>query len=300
MRGEGSFSRGAINLDCFVFPEDRNVDVKVKPARLAYARAVDSQRERNRLTALLLKHSDDVCVEELGQLTANEATVNASLNILATAATTTANIVTGAQAQEILTGVGTFATASRSHLNSNVYRNTVAYAISRAITIERKRLRDSLEAHYGDSENQFTVDEAIRAANEYHGVCSFYKGLELVLASVEGDQRSREAQAREAQIDELEEQIRSYQEQMRASDGQDALYLEKIKELLDRIQKLRLAGVPLPDRSEDATNETETDAETETETGNETETEPAGDPGTGTDPAAEPEAETEQPEEESD
>jgi hypothetical protein len=243
VRGVGSYSAGAINLDCFRFPEDLNA---AQP-RLAYARAVGSERERNRLTALLLKHSDDICVEEMGRLTSNEAAVNASLNILGTAATTTANIVTGNQAQQILTGVGTFAGASRSHLNSSVYRNTMAYAISRAITLERQRLRTAIEARYAQSPANFTVDDAIRSANEYHGVCSFYKGLELVLASVEGDQRSRDLQARRTQVDELEQQIRRYREQMRGLSDEDAgPYRRRIEELLGRIQTLTLAMAPPP------------------------------------------------------
>ena len=283
LRGMGGYSRGAIDLDCFQFPEDsdepvsamgttllcrpiRGEDGKVReglscepvvetregPARLdrsklAYSKAAKDKTSRNRLTALLMKHSDDICTRELGMLTSNQATTNAALNTLATAATTTANIVTGEQAKSILTGIGTFSGATRSHLNADVYRNTVAYAISRAITLERKRLRDAIEARYDHLPANFTVDDAIRAANEYHGICSFYKGLELVLASVEGDQRTRDAEARRAQIDELEERIRKYREQrsvLKTGSPDIALYDANIAELMDRVQDLTLAAVP--------------------------------------------------------
>ena len=254
VEGAGGYFPGAIDLDCFKFPEDgEKLDPKnqspncpVLTSATAYARAVGCKRERNRLTALLLKHSDDICVREMGSLTADQATTNASLNILATAATTTANIVTGDQAKSILTGVGTFATASRSHINADVYRNTVAYAVSRAISIERKRLRDLIEGRYKDTVDIFTVDDAIRAANEYHGVCSFYRGLELVLASVEGDQRTRDAQMRREQIEELERQITQYRSLLsNKAGGEDAkTYTDKIAELVDQIQRLTLAGIP--------------------------------------------------------
>lgn len=280
VRGVGSYSRGAIDLDCFVFPENRpqhaasqaaaaeaafaeaaaapsadGSSSRVRPARasipgqLAYARAVESKRERNRLTALLLKHSDDICVEEMGRLTANEATLNTSLSILATGATTAANIVTGELAQQILTGVGTLSGASRSHFNSHVYRNTFAHAISRAITIERLRLRGLLEARYTTNEVDFTVDEAIRAANEYHGACSFYKGLELVLASVEGDQRSRDALLRQTQIDAIDQEIRRQQEAMERVSGDDKKpYRDAIAALNVRRSAILLAGIPAPPR----------------------------------------------------
>ena len=250
MRGVGSYSRGAIDLDCFVFPEDQ-VQPGITPTPtagwLAYRRAAAGRTERNRLTALLLKQSDDICVEDMGRLTANEATVNTSLSVLATGATTAANIVTGDLAQQILTGVGTLAGATRSHLNSYVYRNTFAYAISRAITIERHRLRGLLEARYGLTPDQFTVDEAIRAANEYHGACSFYKGLELILASVEGDQRSRDAQARLAQIEAIDQEIARQNAQLLSITG-DARkpYDERINSLHAQRQALVLAGAQSP------------------------------------------------------
>lgn len=297
--GVNSYSSGAVNLDCFMFPEDRprnesslsdreqwnlreqeeapsnaagSATTRQPPVRatrstghttgpLAYSRAVRSPRERNRLAALLLKHSDDICVEEMGRLNSNESAVNTSLSILATAATTTSNIVTGELAQSILTGVGTLAGASRSHIAAHVYRNTFAYAVSRAITLERQRLRAQHEARRGQNTTLYTVDEAIRAVNEYHGVCSFYKGLELVLASVEGDQRSRDAQMRLAQISAIEQQIREQRAAMADLKPEDrAAYVTRINRLEDQKQGLVLAGAQLPDeqRADQTTTTTTT------------------------------------------
>lgn len=250
LRGVGSFSRGAIDLDCFVFPEDvRRPGVTDTPTvgQLAYRRAAAGQAERNRLTALLLKHSDDICVEEMGRLNSNEATVNTSLSVLGTGATTAANIVTGELAQQILTGIGTFAGATRSHFNSYVYRNTFPHAISRAIALERQRLRGLLEARYTQPITTFTVDEAIQAANEYHGVCSFYKGIELVLASVEGDQRSRDALLRQTQVDAIDQEIRRQLDAMeRAPEANKQSYRDSIAALNTRRSNLVLAGIPSP------------------------------------------------------
>lgn len=259
VRGVGSYSRGAIDLNCFYFPEDTLAVAAASAAakdgvtppstapRLAYARAVDDERDRNRLTSLLLKHSDDTCVEEMGRLTANEATVNTSLSMLNTGVTTAANIVSGELAQQILTGIGTFAGASRSHFNSYVYRNTFPHAISRAISIERQRLRGLIEARYTDNTRVFTVDEAVRSANEYHGICSFYKGLELVLASVEGDQRSRDALVRQTQVDVIDQEIRRQEQALATADEPNkAGYRTTIANLNLRRSTLLLAGIPDP------------------------------------------------------
>lgn len=264
-RGPYDYHIGAINLDCFRFPEDwgnrsttneqiaqhtseradiemRNADAArtrfrdatsarrsataatLSPATpsvdppslpslrpwLAYSRAATNRVDRNRLTEILLKHSDDICTTEMGRITANQATVNASLNILATGATTVANIVTGDQAQSILTGIGTFAGASRSHINADVYRNVFAHAISRAITTERDKQRDAIVARYNEEPETFTIDAAIRAVNRYHGQCSFYRGLDLLLSAVENNttlERSLRERERQVQIGQIEEEI---------------------------------------------------------------------------------------------
>jgi hypothetical protein len=186
-RGRSDFRRGAINLDCFRFPEDWDQpNIPDDPrAHLAYTHAATNRLARNRLTSILLSQSDEICTIELGQLTANEATVNSSLSILDSGFTTAANIVSGTLARSILTGVANVAGSSRDHLNAHVYRSQFSYALARAIIIERDRLRRELEARFDTAPEAFSIDAAIRAVNEYHSTCSFYRGLSLVIASVE-------------------------------------------------------------------------------------------------------------------
>ena len=186
VRGRSDFRPGAINLDCFRFPEDWEQPAVDDPrAHLAYTRAATNRVARNRLTSILLSQSDEICTIELGQLTANEATVNSSLSILDSGLTTAANVVSGTLARSILTGVANVAGASRDHLNAHVYRSQFSYALARAILIERDRLRRELEGRFDATPEAFSVDAAIRAVNEYHSTCSFYRGLSLVIASVE-------------------------------------------------------------------------------------------------------------------
>lgn len=254
--GDGDYNgirNVVINLDCFQFPEDRRYpSVNSRSERqTAYAEAVSSEAARNRLTDIILGNSNLVCTVEMGQLTGNEALVNTSLNILGTAATTAANIVTGGQASSILTGIGTLSHASRSHIAADVYRNTFSYAISRAITIERQKLLRELRARYGEKTTSFSVDEAIRLANEYHTTCSLYRGLALVLESVEGDRRSQEAQARRARIQELQDQVRQLIDQKnRMGEANTTRIQGLIDQLNARIVQLQLADAPAEGNSE--------------------------------------------------
>lgn len=198
---------GAIDLDCFVFPEADGVeyaDDGGKPRRyrvrdrslLAYSQATVSPDARNRLTSILVKQSDDICVQELGRLTANEATTNATLSILGTGFSTAASIVSGELAKSILAGASSVASASRDHINVHVYRNTIAQAVSQVIAAERRTMLGDIQKRYGDQTTQWSIDDAIRDVNAYHAQCSFYKGLELLLKAA--DDRSYLASYRAA------------------------------------------------------------------------------------------------------
>jgi hypothetical protein len=219
-----------------MFPEDLRPPTGVTEGQLAYARAVESKRERNRLSALLLKHSDDLCTVELGRLNSNEATVNTSLSVLTTTLTTVANIVTGERASEILTGAATVASGSRDHINVHVYRNQVAYAVSRAIALERQTRREAIESRYIDAPDLWTVDDAIRAVNAYHQQCSFYKGLELLLASVESKANADRYMDKREKQNEVDDLVREIAAEEAALD--DAQVSER-EPILTRINALK-------------------------------------------------------------
>ena len=168
---------GSVNLDCFRFLE--------KPGR-AYDSAVFDEDYRNRLVEILLKHSDDACEHQLGKLTADEATVNTSLGIAASGFAASASIVSGELAKSILAGISGFAGASRDHINVNVYRNQIAAAIGQAIQVQRDVLKKEIRGKYNSTRTSWSIDAGIRDVNEYHQTCSFHKGIELVLSSVQG------------------------------------------------------------------------------------------------------------------
>ncbi len=224
-----------VDLNCFQFPGSQ------KPA---YQDAVSDQTARNRLVSLLMARSDTICTEEMGELSANEATTTFGLDVISTAATTAANIVTGDQARQILTGAGTLAGASRSHVSADIYRQTVSHAISRAIFLERQRLRSAIEGRFTQTHSEYVIDQAIRDVVEYHNTCSFYRGLELVLASVEGTPTERDAAERRAKIAELEQRAAWYRAQMVGLSGTEKeTYSNRLKAILDRIDALTFARV---------------------------------------------------------
>jgi len=197
---DGDMEAGAINLDCFYFPED-NDKSRRQGAKTAYARAAELKTDqylkadaaaklildnerivlRNRLAEILFKRSTDICSLEMGRLVANEGTANVALTTLDSIFSTTSTIVSGTQAKSILSGLAGVANAGRSTVRAEIYRNTLAPAISRAITNERKKVHDAIEGKLSTkSANDYNVDQMIADINDYHQICSFYRGLTLV------------------------------------------------------------------------------------------------------------------------
>lgn len=170
---------GAINLDCFNLPDQTDATAYKKSA------GEKDGTFRNRLASILMKQSDDVCTLELGRLTANEATVNTTLSILATSFATTSTIITGKTAKSILSGLAATSSASRGHINAEVYRNTLSTAVGRAIRLDRDRQKALLLANFVKTNKVYSVDQMVMDVNAYHQTCSFYYGLSLVVQAVD-------------------------------------------------------------------------------------------------------------------
>lgn len=172
----GDTNGGAINLDCFRFKGE---------TQLAYSQAAKDRGYRNRLASILINESNTVCTREIGDLTAHEAMVNAGLATATTAFSTVGAIVTGQVASNILSGLASTTNATRGHINAEVYRNVMAAAVSKAIRLEREKQRTAIRARNANAVADYSVDQMVEDVNQYHQVCSFYRGLDLVLTAVD-------------------------------------------------------------------------------------------------------------------
>ena len=166
---------GTINLDCFMFNGD---------TEHAYTLAVRSPVYRNRLASFLINESNTVCTREMGNLTANEAMVNAGLAIATTAFSTVGSIVTGSLASNIFSGLASSSNGVRGHINSEVYRSVLSTAVSKAIQNERDKQRTAILGHFDKTVTVYPADLMLMDVNNYHQTCSFYRGLGLVLDAV--------------------------------------------------------------------------------------------------------------------
>lgn len=228
-RGLFDTNSGAINLDCFQFPEDRlgggqgtvaydraagyvanrqksgSATVSSAPA-VAATPAVPDKVARDRLAAILTKHADDVCVLEKGRLLATQTTANFSLSFLSTALATASTIVGGEQAKSILSGLAAVASGTQNNVNATFYQNQLTQAITKAIDQERSRVMTQMIQARALDTAAHTVDDMVRQVNAYHQSCSFEKGLQLLLDAAldsSGANAALQARSRVAAINDL-------------------------------------------------------------------------------------------------
>ncbi len=163
---------GVVNLDCYTFPGE--IEQKT-----AYQKALASSLDRNKLVAVLVKQSDNMCTAELGTLNAHEAEVNTGLSVLTTALSATSTLLGGQQAKSILSALATTASGTRDHINVHIYRNQIAQSVSKAIETERSSLLDKIESSKKIDYRVWTIDDAIRDVDNYHRQCSFIRDWNL-------------------------------------------------------------------------------------------------------------------------
>lgn len=247
----GDTNGGAVNLDCFRF---RDV------AGFAYVLAAKDRGHRNRLASILMSESNTVCTREMGNLTAHEAMVNAGLATATTAFSTVGAIVSGKLASNILSGLASGTNATRGHINSEVYRNVLAVAVSKAIRLERDKQRAAIRAKYVSEWTDYSVDEMIEQVNQYHQTCSFYRGLDLVITAVDrtayynSDPRRTSAFA----IDNVRAQIASIRRQIahpKVSQAEKAELEKQLATLREHETALIKAWTALPTAMTDPASE---------------------------------------------
>lgn len=248
----GDNHSGAVNLDCFYFPEDIPGEGQdAKPNRkTAYAEAVSSPSStaRNRFAAILMKHSDDICTIEMGRLVADEAITNTALATLTSGFSAAASVVSGETAKSILSGIATTTSATRAHINSEVYRNALSTAITRAIAIERKNTKEAIQAKFIQPPGTYTVDHMILDVNEYHQSCSFFHGIALINEAVDkGSPDSPDKQRLiEIAVKGMDDRVLDLERQLAAADTSEENQREIKAQIAALRQKQTQLMVPTP------------------------------------------------------
>jgi len=295
-KGLSDSNRGAVDLDCFQFPEHiekRGDDHKAtdlgkifaydlaagiqevapqkgtifKTVKEGDTTKIDTKYYRDRLAALLTKHADDVCVLEKGRLVATESTANFGLSFLTTALSTVSTIVGGEKAKSILSGLAAISSGTQDNVNATFYRNQLTQAINKSIDQERGRLMINIVAERSQGISDYTVDDMIRLINDYHHACSFERGLQLLLDAAldtSGANAVLEKRSREVAIANWERYIAKLQANINNATGDaKTLWESQLNEAIAKLHGLMIATTAEQARGNDAAdtlpNETSVD-----------------------------------------
>lgn len=234
-RAPGDFHDGAIPLHCLKDESGKSIYDAALPATSGTnVRSV----ARNRLAAMLMKHSDDVCTVELGRLTSREAMVNTGFSVLTSGLSTASSLATGDVLKSILAGGASLSNATRTHVNAEVYRNALSTAVSKAIQTRRDEQRTAIISRFDDPADRYTVDQMVMEVNTYHQTCSFDRGLGLVIEAVSRPSETESAQLLRSQavLAQRHLQVASLQQQLAAVPAGEAFDAQRNK-VLERIQR---------------------------------------------------------------
>lgn len=151
----------------------------------AFHDAEQNQTARNKLLSRLILLSDEVCEEHKGNILGNSANINISLGGATTLFSSLATIVGAETTKTVFSAAATVTNAGRSLVNEEVYYNSFAIAIIKAIDKEREVARLHLKNEMNKNANQYTIVQGILDVNMYHNSCSFQNGLKIVSESVD-------------------------------------------------------------------------------------------------------------------
>lgn len=171
----------AIDLGCFRFDPRSTTDTHTAYYNATNGEDDDQKYARNRLEAVLLNQANLICEQEKGNLYANRAMSSSVLDFLSSGFSLTSTIVGGEQAKSIFSGLAGLSTATRTNVDANIYQNQLVSAITKVMDAERKRILIVMQGRKSNNIKDYSADEMIRLANEYHQACSFQKGMQLLL-----------------------------------------------------------------------------------------------------------------------
>ena len=139
---------------------------------------------RNRLQTVVMTLSDKAVAKHLSKVTGTEVTVNMLFGAGALAATGGAAVAPASAAKAFTQTAGGLI-GMKGIFNDEVYKSALVQTLIASIIADRNLLRATIKASQMLSTSNYSVDEALLDANEYHSRGSFYYGLTLIRQAAE-------------------------------------------------------------------------------------------------------------------
>jgi hypothetical protein len=158
----------------------------IRLAQIQPLSADETRIRRNRLQLAIIDRSNSICDYHKGAIIAQKSMFDFSTSLLSTLLGTASGAVGGETAARILGAASGGVTATSAALNASIYQNLLTTAIIKSIENSREEFKaNTIKPKRNESAANYSVDQAIIDANDYHRLCSFYRGI-VALADDDG------------------------------------------------------------------------------------------------------------------
>jgi hypothetical protein len=147
--------------------------------------------DRDQATYSLITVSDHLCNVHLSNIVSNSNAWNVSAGTITNLLAGLASIGSNSASQARLAAGAAFSNGTRSLVNNEIYAQSLATTIVRAIEIKRTSMgKDIADKLKTNDETAYPFFAAISDVEKYHNSCSFYVGVSEITRLVETRQDS--------------------------------------------------------------------------------------------------------------
>lgn len=145
-----------------------------------------ARQTRDRALNKLMLLSDDMCSVHQSNVLSNASTWNVGTGSVTNLLAGIAALGSNSASQANYAAGAVFSNSTRSLVNSEVYMQSLATTIIRAIETLRKERRGAVEQRMkSDNEVVYSFENGYRDVQQYHQACSFYLGISEVSRAVD-------------------------------------------------------------------------------------------------------------------
>lgn len=217
------------NTATYYAVDGKSIDV-TSPKFVEAVDKVTNEKDRNKLIREIMSVSDDVCELHKAGIISNSNNWNIATGSVSNVLSGLGSVVGGESTKAALSAGAALSNSTRSLVNQEVYANSLATTIIRAIDLKRGEARSAILQASEKQLDAYPVWAAIYDVDEYHRRCSFISGMIEVTKALENRKESQsQLRAHIAHLrEEINASVRSNPAYNRAAIDDKVLELQKL------------------------------------------------------------------------
>ncbi|XVJ71502.1 MAG: hypothetical protein HEQ39_19310 [Rhizobacter sp.] len=220
----------------FFLKDGNSIDVLSTAFQTKVGEATTKEK-RNEFVRQLMSVSNDVCESHRARIISNSNTWNISTGTVSNVLAGLGSVIPGESTKAALSAGAALSNSTRSLFNQEIYSNSLATTVVRAIDIKRQEAASAV-GQFLETKSlaEYPVWVAIYDVDEYHRRCSFITGLIEVTKALETRKETK---------GQVLQRIQLLTNQVAANKALNAAY--DPKSLVSEIEKLQLQLITAPE-----------------------------------------------------